>query len=227
MKILAIETSSKICGVSLLEDNNLIKEAVIEDENTHSVKLMPLIDRVLKEIDLSIKDIDLFACDNGPGSFTGIRIGIATIKAFADVTNKKVIGISSLESLAYDEKAKGMVCTMIDAKNENVYYGFFQNIDGNRKIVGELQFGSVNEVLEKVNKFSEKVTFVGDGSIVYKEKIINLLQEKAKFGNNHKLNSTNIGMLAFLKKEEACDTNHLLPTYLRKSNAERLLEENK
>lgn len=89
MKILSIETSGKVCGVALAEDDKLIKEKIIEDENTHSVKLMPLLDELLKETNVKISDIDLFACDIGPGSFTGIRIGVSTVKAFLDVTNKK------------------------------------------------------------------------------------------------------------------------------------------
>ena len=157
MKILAIETASKVCGVSLLENNNLIQEATIEDEYTHSVKLMPLIDNVLKKEKISIKDIDLFACDKGPGSFTGIRIGIATVKAFADATNKKVIGISSLESLAYYEKNDEIICAMLDAKNENVYYGFFKNSNGRYEIIDELQFSNVQNVLEKAQNFNKKI----------------------------------------------------------------------
>ena len=88
MKILSIETSGKVCAVALLEDNKLIKEEIIEDENTHSIKLMPLVDKLLKQTNTKISDIDLFACDIGPGSFTGIRIGVSTIKAFLDVTDK-------------------------------------------------------------------------------------------------------------------------------------------
>ena len=109
MKILAIETSSKVCAVALLENDILIQEKILEDENTHSVKLMPLVDELLRETKTNIQDIDLFACDKGPGSFTGIRIGIATIKAFMDVTNKKAVGITSLETLAYNVKQEGII----------------------------------------------------------------------------------------------------------------------
>ena len=179
MKILAIETASKVCGVSLLEDNNLIKEAILEDENTHSVKLMPLIDGVLTETKVNIKDIDLFACDKGPGSFTGIRIGIATIKAFADATAKKVICITSLESLDYGEKNNEVICSMIDAKNENVYYGFFHNQDGKYQKIDELQFGNIDEVLKKAEDLKKHIIFVGYGSISYQEQIKNYLGEKA------------------------------------------------
>lgn len=90
MKILSIETAGSICAVALSEDDKLIKEEILDDGNTHSVKLMPLLDKLLKETNTQISDIDLFACDIGPGSFTGIRIGVSTVKAFLDVTDKKV-----------------------------------------------------------------------------------------------------------------------------------------
>ena len=80
-----------------------------------------------------VKDIDLFVCDIGPGSFTGIRIGVATIKAFVDVTNKKTIGVTSLECLAQNVEEDETICTLIDAKNDNVYYGFFEKIGNEYK----------------------------------------------------------------------------------------------
>ena len=110
MKILGIETSSKVCAVALSENDKLIKEKILEDENTHSVKLMPLVDELLKETKTELKDIDLFSCDKGPGSFTGIRIGIATVKAFLDATNKNAVGVSSLEILAYNSTNDGIIC---------------------------------------------------------------------------------------------------------------------
>lgn len=91
MKILSIDTASSICSVAILEDNKVIKEISNADANTHSVKLMPQIEQIFKETNLTLNDMDLIACDKGPGSFTGIRIGIANVKAFFDVTNIKAI----------------------------------------------------------------------------------------------------------------------------------------
>lgn len=91
MKILSIDTSSSICSVAILEDNKVIKEISTNDANTHSVKLMPQIEQIFKETNLTLNDMDLLTCDKGPGSFTGIRIGISTVKAFRDVTNIKAI----------------------------------------------------------------------------------------------------------------------------------------
>lgn len=224
MKILGIETSSKICAVALSEDDKLIKEKILEDENTHSVKLMPLVDELLKETKVNIKDIDLLACDKGPGSFTGIRIGIATIKAFVDVTNKNVIGITSLETLAYNVEQDGIICAIIDAKNENVYCGFFERNENEIKQIEDLQFENINNILKHAKELSKKIVFVGNASEVYKDMIKSELNDKAIFLDDrekNKLNARNINLAAFNKKEKAGDTNSLIPMYLRVSSAER------
>ena len=224
MKILAIETSSKVCSVALSEDNKLIKEEILEDENTHSVKLMPLIDKLLKDTNTKIENIDMFAVDKGPGSFTGIRIGIATIKAFMDVTNKKGLGITSLECLAYNVQEDGIICSLIDAKNENVYFGLFEKTSNKISQLKDLGFFNINELISELKNKYNDIIFVGDGAISYKEKLKCELKENAIFVENeilNKLNSRNIALSAFNKRENAVESNYLIPTYLRKSNAER------
>lgn len=224
MKILSIETAGKICAVALTDNNNLIKEEILEDENTHSVKLMPLIDKLLKETNTNIKDIDLFACDVGPGSFTGIRIGVSTIKAFLDVTNKKAIGVTSLEVLAHNVEEEGIICSLIDARNNNVYCSFFEKNGEGYTQVEENKFDNINNIITLAKNKNKKIIFVGNGSIAYKDMIESEVKN-AKFvleEEKNKLNAKNIGFIAFKRKEEAVDTNHLKPTYLRQSSAERL-----
>jgi len=114
MKILAVETSCDMLSVSLLEGKELILELKSDSPRSHSETLMIAIDSLLKRTNTSLEDIDLFACDNGPGSFTGIRIGVATVKAIGDVTVTPCIAISSLEALAYTCKEDGYICSMID-----------------------------------------------------------------------------------------------------------------
>lgn len=223
MKILSIETSAKICAVALTEDERLIKEEVIEDENTHSVKLMPLIDKLLKETNTTVNDIDLFACDIGPGSFTGIRIGVSTIKAFIDVTNKKAIGVSSLEILTQNVKEEGIICSLIDAKNDNAYYGIFEKTENECNQIEEFKFDNIHNIINLVKNKNKKIIFVGDGSIAYK----NMIESKMKKENfvisleDNKLSAKNIGIIAFRKRNQAVDTDNLKPLYLRQSNAER------
>ena len=149
MKILSIDTSSKICGVSVLDNENLICNLDTVSENSHSVSLMPMISSALKKANLELKDIGLIVCDVGPGSFTGIRIGIATVKGFCDSLNIPCIGISSLEALAYPilysefnkniiDNSANLVCSILDCKNENCYFALYQRnselVDNNSQI---------------------------------------------------------------------------------------------
>ena len=223
MKILSVETSGKVCAVALTENKNLIKENLIEDENTHSVKLMPLVDKLLKETNTDINDIDLFACDIGPGSFTGIRIGVSTIKAFLDVTNKKAVGVTSLETLAENVKEDGVVCSLIDAKNQNVYCGIFEKKQDECIPISDLTFDNINNIINFVKNINKKIIFVGDGSTVYKDMIeCEVIGAKVLMDlEQNQLNARNIGQIAFRKKDQAVETNILKPVYLRKSNAER------
>lgn len=223
MKILSIETSGKVCAVALLEDEKLIKEEIIEDENTHSVKLMPLVDKLLSETKTIISDIDLFACDIGPGSFTGIRIGVSTIKAFLDVTNKKAVGISSLEALAYNLETDEIVCSLIDAKNENVYCGFFKKENGIYNKTDDLIFDNINNIIELAKNKNKKIIFVGNGSIGYKDVIESKIEKAEVISDEetNKLNARNIALAAYYKSNEAVNSNGLVPMYLRKSSAER------
>ena len=125
MKILAIETSSKKASVAILEDLNTLIELNNNDDKTHSQKLMPMIDEAFQKTNLSLDNIDLNSCSLGTGSFTGVRIGIATAKAFVDSRNIPAVGITSLEGLAYNMNREGYFCSFINAGHGNVYAGFF------------------------------------------------------------------------------------------------------
>ena len=265
MKILAIDTSSKICSVAISDDLKNIIELHNDDEKTHSVKLMPMINEAFKQNSLSLDDINLLVCSIGPGSFTGVRIGIATIKAFADVKNIPVVGVSSLESLAYNVVAdlpqilsensqavditpstlkRTLICSLIDAKNENVYYGLYSVSDNLKECEQILIFtDAISVAIEKIkantNNF-DNIIFVGDGALVYKDII---LQEKALTNNMSNTpkqfsiyfaceeknfqNSISLALAGFSKYQKAQfgDSSSLSPLYLRKSQAERALEE--
>lgn len=225
MKILSIDTSSKICEVAILEDGTLLKEISQDNGLSHSEKLMPIIKKALKSENLALKDIDLIVCDKGPGSFTGIRIGVATTKAFSDSLNIKTVGISSLEALAYNVKTDGIICPLIDAKNDNIYIGVFENIDGNYILRRDFSCENISNLLAEFKNAKYSVTFVGDGAIAHKEKILSVLGDKCKFVANNDLSSFNLGLagLAHFKKDDLYDVN---PLYLRKPQAERMLETN-
>lgn len=234
MKILSIDTSSKICSVCVLEDTNVIIEKNIDDGITHSQKLMPMIDNILKELNMKLADFNLFTCSVGPGSFTGVRIGVSTVKAFCDVTNVPVTSVSSLEGLAYNtlssniKNTSNIVCSLIDAKNDNVYCGIFKNENNCFIQLEDLCAKNINEVLVLLEKYSSSpILFVGDGAVFHKDLILE------KFFNSlfledelNKQTAISIGIAGFNKYNEGIygDSNSLSPLYLRKSQAERAFE---
>ena len=234
MKILSIDTSSKICSVSILEDTDLIIEKHIDNELTHSQKLMPLVDEVLKSNNLNLSDFDLFACSVGPGSFTGVRIGVSTVKAFNDVTNIKIAAVSSLESLAYNtldsnykEDAK-LVLSIIDAKNDNVYYGLFERKNDIFTPIEELGAKNIDEMIEILKNYhSSPILFVGDGAEKHQYNLLNYFS-KATFVEDrlNKQTSSSVGKAGFNHyiNGNIGDSNFITPLYLRKSQAERALE---
>ena len=223
MKILSIDTSSNICGIAVLEDANLLKEISQNNGLTHSETLMPIIKNTLENLNIALKDIDLIICDKGPGSFTGIRIGVATAKAFSDSLDIKSVGISSLEALAYNVKNNGVICSLIDAKNNNVYVGVFENIDGNYILRRNFSTENINDLLSEFKDTEYSITFVGDGAINYKDIISSALPSKYIFTENNNLSAYNLGLagLSHFNNEDYTDLN---PLYLRKPQAERMLE---
>lgn len=231
MKILSIETSSNVCSVAILEDNKVIKEISNEDGNTHSIKLMPQIEQIFKETNLSLQDMNLLVCDKGPGSFTGIRIGISTIQAFCDVTKIKSIGVPSLMALAYNIDFEGYICSLIDAKNNNVYYSLFEHSQHKYRQIGNYLFDDISNITEILKKCNKPIFFVGNGSIVYKDMLKSNLYENAIFvedENYNKLNATSVAKAAFdvfCNKKYLDENYNISPLYLRKSSAQIQLEE--
>ncbi len=251
MKILAIDTSSKKASVAILEDLNTLIELNNNDEKTHSQKLMPMIDEAFQKTNLSLDNIDLISCSLGPGSFTGVRIGIATAKAFVDSRNIPAVGITSLEGLAYNMNREGYFCSFINAGHGNVYAGFFHIVkkensnyfqtmesdfaflnledeNGNFSSKSLLHFLQKNE---KVKLTDNPIHFVGDASITYES-----LLEILNFDNNNlivfavphqcEVSSISIAKIGYAKYKngEYGNSSILSPIYLRKSQAELSLK---
>ena len=234
MRILAVDTSSKNCSVAIVEvdenkNYNIIAFENSDDEKTHSQKLMPIVDKVFKEHNLTLKDMDLLACCVGPGSFTGIRIGIATMKAFADVTNIKTVSVTSLESLSYNIEEDGIIIPIIDCKNNNVYSAIFSKENNTYKQIGKNISDNIDNAIRlyKANVENKNITFVGDGSILYKDLLTSSLSNKLIFSNKNTQSSISLAKCAYDKYLEGLygDSNNLSPLYLRKSQAERALVE--
>ena len=232
MKILSIDTASDLCTVAILEDEKCIKEFIVNDARNHSEKIMPVIEQALTETNLNLKDINLIVCDKGPGSFTGIRIGVGTVLAFQDTLNIPCIGISSLETLAYNviqhnTNSNNFICSLIDAKNNNVYLGMFKYLNNECIQIEDFEFKTIDQAISILQHYSNinsnAITFIGDGAINHKE----LLQTNFKnclFADKNELSSYSLGLAGLNAYKNGIETS-LMPLYLRKSQAERALEE--
>lgn len=223
MKILSIDTASDLCTVAVLEDENCIKEIIVNDARNHSEKIMPVIEQALKETNLNLKDINLLVCDRGPGSFTGIRIGVGTVLAFQDSLNISCVGISSLETLAYNVKQDGIICSLIDAKNNNVYLGLFKLENNEYTELSNLDFKTIDEVIYFLKGFASPITFVGDGAMAHKD-LLKSNFDTCLFADKNELSSYSLGIAGYNTYKKGIQTS-LMPLYLRKSQAERALEE--
>ena len=224
MKNLAVDTSSKICAVAILEDNNKIDEISLDNGKTHSENLMPILKEVLERNKLKLSDFNLISVSVGPGSFTGIRIGIASIKPLAEVYNLPVASVTSLESLARNVEnveSDTTIISLIDARNNQVYAGIFDN-DYNLK---EEEFAEdIEVILKKAEKF-KKIVFVGDGAVLHKDLISErLVNCEISFIDNNEQSAVNTGKIGYKKylNKDLKNADTILPIYLRKSQAERL-----
>lgn len=231
MKILAVDTSSKLCSAAILEDTNLIKKIELDNGLTHSETLMPLIQQLLNECSLSLNNINLLVSDIGPGSFTGIRIGVSSCKAFSDSLNIPCVGISSLEVLAYNIQNDGIICSTIDCKNNNCYFALYELNSGNYNVLIEPCAKSVNDVLDLLNSqyYNKCISFVGDG--IPSEKLHSIYDNNAdsevtKNIISSYLNVENLGTAGykkFINNEKIGE--EILPLYLKKPQAQIQLEE--
>lgn len=219
MKILSIDTSSSNCAVAILEDNKLIDENSLNNGKTHSENLMPLISELLERNNLGLKDMSLIAVSVGPGSFTGIRIGIASIKPMSEIHNIPVAGVTSLETLARIDETDRNKISLIDCKNNQVYFGVF---DKDYNLIEDYKADDINNLIDIIKKYENAVA-IGDGAKLHRElleenvKGVEILDESLQTAEN----TGKIGYKKYLNKElENADT--IVPFYLRKSQAERL-----
>lgn len=222
MKILAIDSTAIVASVALCDDEKLIALYTVNNGNTHSETLLPMVESILKEAKLTPADIELFAVSNGPGSFTGVRIGCATIKGLAFGRNVPCIGVSTLEALAYNLKGSdGIICPVMNARRNQVYNALFR-FEGDKLIrLCDDRAIAVSELAEELKK-EEKIYLSGDGVSITAPLI-----PHEKLGFTHPVmehqNAYSIAMCALdaYKNGNYVTDTDLAPTYLRPSQAER------
>lgn len=229
MKVLGLDTSTLMTTCGVIDEERLLGEYSLSQDMSHSEKLVPMIKEVLTSLDIKVKDIDLFGVSIGPGSFTGLRIGIATVKAFAHLANKPIVGVSTLEALAYNLPYNDIIVPMIDARRERVYTGIYTWENETIKTLMEPDVIEVMELLNILNKDYGNVVVNGDGSILYKDLIRETLKDKVKFATigQNMCKASSICELALLKfKNNIVDDFYTLaPDYLRETQAQRELNE--
>lgn len=220
MLVLAIDTSTNVGSVALYsEETGIIGEITLNIKRTHSENIMVAVDNLLKLTEYKIEDIDKFAVSIGPGSFTGIRIGVAVAKGLAYSTGKNIVGINELDAIAYETNATDCeIIPIIDARKERGYYSRY--IYENNELIRKDEYG-VGEIREYLkDKTDRKILFVGDGALKYKELIKEVMGENAKFAMKS-LSLPRASVIAEISKNHEDNLYTLEPFYLSKAQAER------
>ncbi len=225
MKILSIDTASDICGVSILENNNLIKQSDISTGRTHSENLMPQVQNIFTDTNLSLKDIDLIVTNIGPGSFTGIRIGISTVKAFIDTHNINSIGVSSLESLVYNTENIGYIVSLIPATNDDFYFSIYKKSESNLDLIIEPCLNSFSNIINICSKYLDtNITFIGTDLTNRKNEILNIIPNSTFSSENENILNSYSLALAGLYKFNNNNLQDITPLYIKKPQAQIELE---
>jgi tRNA threonylcarbamoyladenosine biosynthesis protein TsaB len=226
MNILALDTSGATASVAVVEDGYLIGEISLRHGKTHSQKVIPMIEALLDMLDVKKQDIHLLAVANGPGSFTGVRIGVVTIKAMAYALNVPIVEVSSLMSLAYTiNEQSAVVCPIMDARNRQVYAGIYKISANSIETLYPDAGVTVETLAENLKKLDSDVHFVGDAVPVHRDFFANQ-GFRAYFAPDELFTprAAATARLAWLvyNKGPVSDAFKAAPNYLRKSQAERL-----
>ena len=229
MKILSLDSATESATCAILEDNRILGEITFNYKKQHSLILMPIIDELFNNTGVNISDIDAFVASKGPGSFTGLRIGMATIKGLSQGTKKPFVTVSTLDSLAFNlAYTDGIICPILDALRDNVYTALytFNNYELTR--ISDYINISIDELINMLKEKNCNISFVGDGVPKFKERLVKHLS-KVSFAPAH-LNlarASSLGELGLklLSSGINDDIYASVPIYLRKPQAEREYEE--
>jgi tRNA threonylcarbamoyladenosine biosynthesis protein TsaB len=229
MRILGIDSSCSSASCAILNDNKLEAEIFLNHKLLHSIVLFPMIERVLEMVEISIEDIDGVAVSGGPGSFTGIRIGVSAAKGLAQGGNIKFAGISSLDAMAFQQSGfEGVICPIMDALRDNVYTALYNFENGKLNKILDYNALHIEELMTELGNIDKKVIFCGDAVELHRIKIIEKLETKAYFSSLSQSmpRASSIAELAAYKFKNGLedDLYTYSPIYLRKPQAVREYE---
>lgn len=230
MKILGIDSSGMVASAAITADDVLVAEFTVNNKQTHSQTLLPMIDQVVQMSGIALQEMDAIAIAAGPGSFTGLRIGASTAKGLGLALDKPIVPVPTLEGLAYRlVGSRGLICPMMDARRNQVYTGIYRVSAGHLEVVAEQKAVDVQEILQELAEYQEPVTFLGDGVPVYQGTITQLYRGEYQLAPLHMSRQSAAAVAALGEiyyrqgKIETAQEHH--PVYLRKSQAEREREE--
>ncbi len=232
MKILAFDTTAKTATVAVTENEKLIALTVLNTPNTHSVTLLPCAQTLLNGAGIDVKEIDMFVCSAGPGSFTGVRIGAATVKGLAYPENKPCVGVSALEALAENLVGHdGIICPVMDARRGQLYNALFEYRNGELKRLTQDRVITSDELRSELAESDKIIRLTGDGYAIAEKALLGSnIAETPEILRYH--NAYHVAVLGYRKyissteKEKSGLTAQALsPIYLRASQAERSLKE--
>lgn len=226
MKLLALESSGLVASVAIVSEDILLAEYTVNYKKTHSQTLLPMLDEIIQMVELDLSEVDAIAVTAGPGSFTGLRIGSATAKGLGLVLKKPIIPVPTLDCLAYNLYGTDkLICPMMDARRNQVYTGLYEFDQLEFKVVSEQKAVDVEEIINEINKLNKKVIYLGDGTLAYKEILMEKTKVEYDFAPLH-LNiqrAATVGALGIIysKKHQMENAAEHEPIYLRLSQAER------
>ncbi|ACB83996.1 tRNA (adenosine(37)-N6)-threonylcarbamoyltransferase complex dimerization subunit type 1 TsaB [Natranaerobius thermophilus] len=232
MKVLGIDTATKTCCVALIDGNKLMGEFILNNFQTHSERLMPLIDKLLDSLGIKIDEIEGIAVSRGPGAFTGLRIGIGTAQGLAMGNEIPLVGVSTLDALAYQRATLGYICPIMDAKKQELYTSLYYVNEKEIEQVWDYSIMKPKDLIAELNNDltdRDIITFVGDGFSPYKEELLSDVVASVNYSTgdlelNRGFSIARLG-LNKINVGEGCAPEELTPLYLRKSEAERKREE--
>lgn len=225
MLILGFESSAKAASVAICRDGKLISQYSQASGLTHSRTLLPMAEDMLKNAELSLKDVDALAVAHGPGSFTGIRIGVSTVKGLAWALDKPCVGVSTLEAMAWHGLAAGgYICPVMDARRNQVYNALFEIVDGKPLRLTEDRPIALAELIEEVKALPAPVFLVGDGTDIT-EKFFKQQGIPCRRAPENLMWQSAWGVCMAAQDKPLGSTDELLPVYLRLSQAERERQE--
>ena len=231
MKILAIDTSGLVASVAILEEDSILAEYMVNYKKTHSETLMPMIAEIISMTETDKSTFDAVAIAGGPGSFTGLRIGSATAKGFAQMFDLPIISVPTVDALAYNICATdSLVVPIMDARRNQTYTGIYEYDErGNMQVLMEQCAISIEELVTKLNDIGRKAVFLGDGVERFREVLDQTLKVSHNYAPAHH-SRQRAGAVAVLAKKYFAEGKYTTaeehePQYLRKSQAEREREE--